>query len=183
MILLFLIMNFLSSRQLHKHTRLTRECTTKRNNSDPFPPTCTYFKDQKIMSHKVSGTSAISHQGNWAPQHNHSFQEESLILSTKSVAGLASAHEGNGQVARILFEWIQGSNFWESPMSHNNTDPVVKRWWWWQCTNIGSTNRKQYVQPFFHDNLSLSGYIVIKELNQDPELFNFIEWAMKAFSI
>jgi len=75
----------------------------KHNNSDPFPSTCTYFKDQKIMSHKVSGTSAISHQGNWTPQHNHNFQEESLVLSMKSVAGLASAHGGNRQVARIFF--------------------------------------------------------------------------------
>jgi hypothetical protein len=52
----------------------------------------------------MSGTSASSHQGNWTPQHKHNFQEESLISSRKSVAGLASAQGGNGQVARILFE-------------------------------------------------------------------------------
>jgi len=67
----------------------------KHNNSDPFPSTFTYLKDQKITSHKVSRTSASSHQGNWTPQHNHNFQEESLISSMKLVAGLASAQGGN----------------------------------------------------------------------------------------
>jgi len=56
-------------------------------------------------------------------------------------------------------------------MSRNNIDPFVTRWWWlWQCTNTASRNRKHLVYPFFHNNLRLSGYIVINELNQGPEL-------------
>jgi len=60
-----------------------------------------------------------------------------------------------------------------SVTSRNNTDPVVTQWWWWlwQCMNRGRRNRKHWVHPFFRDNLSLSGYVVIKELNQDPKLF------------
>ena len=95
---------FKTTAHTHTHTHMTNKgMYKKQNNSEPFPSTCTYFKDQKIMSHEVLGTSAISQQGNWTQQHNHNFQEESPILSMKSVAGLASAHGGNGQIARIFF--------------------------------------------------------------------------------
>jgi hypothetical protein len=40
------------------------------------------------------------------------------------------------------------------------------------------------VHPSFHDNLSLSSYIVIKEINQDPELFkSFYRTSIESFSI
>jgi hypothetical protein len=100
--LLFLIMNFLSSRQLYTHTTQIRQCTQNTPIQILFPPHLHTSRPKNYESKEVSGTSASSHQGKWTPQHNHNFQEESLISSRESVAGLASAHEGNGQAASIF---------------------------------------------------------------------------------
>jgi hypothetical protein len=53
-----------------------------------------------------------------------------------------------------------------SVMSDNNIDPVIIWWWLRWCTK-----RKHWVHLFFCDNLNSGADIVLKEPNQDPELF------------
>jgi hypothetical protein len=72
-------------------------------------------------------------------------------------------------------------------MSDNNIDPVMIRsiWWWLRRRKRRRREkRKHWVHPFFRDNLISGAYIVLKELNQDPELFKpFYRMSIEKFSL
>jgi hypothetical protein len=58
-----------------------------------------------------------------------------------------------------------------SAVSDDNTDPVIILWWLRSQKRRQQEKRKHWVHPFFRDNLNSCAYIVLKELNHDPELF------------
>jgi hypothetical protein len=69
-------------------------------------------------------------------------------------------------------------------MSDNNIDSIVIWWLLKQRKKRGNGQRKHWVHPFFHDNLNLGAYIVLKELNQDPGLFKlFCRMSTESFSL
>jgi hypothetical protein len=71
-------------------------------------------------------------------------------------------------------------------MSDNNTDPVIIWWWLRRSKRRRQEERKHWVHPFFRDDLNSGAYsyIVSKELNQDPELFqSFYKMSIESFSL
>jgi hypothetical protein len=69
-------------------------------------------------------------------------------------------------------------------MSDNNIDPVITWWWLRQHKRRKQAKRKHWVYPFFHNNLNSGAHIVLKELNQDPELFrSFYRVSNESFSL
>jgi hypothetical protein len=58
-----------------------------------------------------------------------------------------------------------------SAISDNNIDPVIIWCWFRRRKRRRQEKRKRWVHTAFRDNLNSGAYIVSKELNQDPELF------------
>jgi hypothetical protein len=54
-------------------------------------------------------------------------------------------------------------------MLHNKTEAVVIWWWLRWHKKRGNGNRRHWMYPLFHENLSSGASIVLKKLNQDPE--------------
>jgi hypothetical protein len=68
-------------------------------------------------------------------------------------------------------------------MSDNIIGPVIICWWLRWHKKRGNGKRKHWVDPFFCGNLNSVAYIVLKELNQDPELFkSFYQMSIESFS-
>jgi hypothetical protein len=118
----------------------------------------------------------MAHQGNWQVQRNHNFREPSPISSRQLVSRLAGADRGNLRLISVShhLKWLcLFANFvhFSSALSDNDIYPVIIWWLLRRRKRRRQEKRKHWMHPFFRGNLNSGAYIVSKELNNDPEMF------------